>query len=212
MLTLVIDSCTDRGIVSLVEDGHVVYMAGLPFGLHNSRYLVPKVDEGLESIHKSSNDLDLIAVANGPGSYTGIRASVVVAKSLSYANKTPLVGVSSLVGFIPDHEGTFASIIDAKMAGCFLLKGESKDGKVTYTSKPEIWQIEHVGEQLEGIEMLVTPHGAAFQEKLQSQYPDANWQWQETGPDPLHIAERANERFQGGHYSTDGTVEILYMR
>ncbi len=212
MITLVIDSCTDRGIVSLIEDGKVDYMAGLPFGLHNSRYLVPKIDEGLEVVHKTPKDLDLIVAGIGPGSYTGIRAGVVVAKSLSYANKTPLVGICSLEGFFPDHEGSFAVLIDAKMAGCYMLKGERKDGKIVYTSSPEVRLLEHIGEQLEGVDVIVSPHCDVIKEKFKVQYPDKKWEWQETAPDPQYIAKRALEKYEKGDYSTDGTVEILYMR
>lgn len=212
MITLVVDSCTDRGLVSFVEDGKVSYMAGLPFGLHNSRYLVPKIDEGLESIHKEPKDIDLIVSGVGPGSYTGIRAGVVVAKSLSYANQTPLVGICSLEGFIPDHDGIFSVLIDAKMAGCYMLKGECKEGHIVYTSSPEVWLMEHIGEQLDGVEVIVSPHCDVLKNKFKLQYPDKEWKWQETAPNPQYMAKRAEEKYKKGEYSTDGAVEILYMR
>ena len=59
MLVLLIETCTERSEVTLFEDDHCLYFAGLPFGLHNSRYVVPKIEEGFHIIRKEPKHLDV---------------------------------------------------------------------------------------------------------------------------------------------------------
>lgn len=212
MLILVIDVCSDRGVTALIEGGKVDFCSGLPFGLHNSRYLVPKIEEGLISLGKDSKEIDLIAVGVGPGSYTGMRVGSVVARAMSYAHQTPLAGVSSLEGYLPDHEGPFAAMIDAKMAGCYLLKGEKRGEEVIYHSQPEVWTIEHVGAQLKGIKTLVSPNASSLKERIKETYPEKQWEWQESAINVQHFAARAELKYQNQEFSTDGTLDLLYMR
>ncbi len=212
MLVLVIDVCSDRGVAAFIQDGQVAYFAGLPFGLHNSKFLVPKIDEGLKAIDRRPDQIDLIAVGIGPGSYTGMRVGSMAAKSLSFAHKIPLVGVCSLEGYTPDHQGAFAAIIDAKMAGCYLLTGEREGEVISYTSSPEVCAMNHVGERLEGVEVIVSPNGQLLKEKIYEFSPDLQCKWQETAINVEHFASRAVQKFHEGKFSTDGSLELLYMR
>lgn len=212
MLTLLIETCTERGIVAIIEDDHCCYMAGLPFGLHNSRYLVPKIDEGLQSLKKKPKELDLIVVGVGPGSYTGIRVGAVVAKSMSYTCQVPLVGVSTLEGFIPDTTCSFAAIIDAKMAGIYFLKGKKENDNITYTSQPTVCKLEELMDHLNDVTILVSPHSNSLRKKVEGACPMASWSWQETAPNPIHLFKRAKEKFEKGEYSTDGSLDLLYLR
>ena len=57
---------------------------------------MPAIIKVLQSAHVDKKDLDAIVVAEGPGSYTGLRIGVTVAKTLAYALNIKLYGVSSL--------------------------------------------------------------------------------------------------------------------
>ena len=212
MLTLVIDVCSEHGITAFVKDGEILYFAGLPFGLHNSKFLVPKIEEGLKALGVDSSQIGLIAVGIGPGSYTGMRVGSMAAKSLSFAHQIPLVGVSSLEGYIPDQQGVFVAMIDAKMTGCYLMKGKKEGDTVTYSTGPEVWKIEHAGPIMEDVGVIVSPSCENLKEKFNQIYPEKCWQWQESGLDAVHFASRAGEKFQNGRYSIDGTLDLLYMR
>lgn len=212
MLSLLLDSCTERSIVSIVEDDHCLYMAGLPIGLHNSRYLLPKVEEGFETLGKKPQDLDFITVGIGPGSYTGIRVGVTVGKTMSYACKVPLIGVSSLEGFIPDCDGAFIAMIDAKMGGSYILTGKRVENHVVYLSEPEICSIDNLEKKIDGVDIIVGPYLEDLKKKIQTRYPKFNCQWQETAPDPIHLANRAQKKFENKEFSLDGSLDILYLR
>lgn len=208
MLTLILDSCTERGMVAFVNEEDILYVAGLPFGLHNSTFLVPKIDEGLTLLKKEPKDIELIAVTSGPGSYTGIRVGVAAAKSLSYACKIPLVSLYSLQGFIPDREGSFAAVLDAKMAGFYTMKGKKEGKKIIYETAPEVHGLEAAKEAIRGVNMIISPNCEPIRQKLGELPVD----WIETAPDPMHLYQLSLDKFRSGNYSTDGSVEILYMR
>lgn len=60
-------------------------------------------------------DLDRIVVAEGPGSYTGLRIAVATAKTLAYTLNIELVGMSSLLALVPyQQEGLFVPLMDAR--------------------------------------------------------------------------------------------------
>lgn len=63
---------------------------------NHSVRLMPTIQSLLDDLDLSPRELDGIAVAKGPGSYTGVRIGVATAKSLSWSLQRPLVGISSL--------------------------------------------------------------------------------------------------------------------
>ena len=136
----------------------------------------------------------------------------MAAKSLSFAHQIPLVGVCSLEGYISDHQGVFAAMIDAKMAGCYLMKGKKEEYTVTYLTGPEVWAIEHAGPSMENVEVIVSPHCESLKEKFKKTYPERQWEWQETAVNVEHFASIAERKYHNGDFSTDGSLDLLYMR
>jgi tRNA threonylcarbamoyladenosine biosynthesis protein TsaB len=63
---------------------------------NHSMYLIPAMQELMRSLHIVSGELGAIAVGVGPGSYTGVRIGVSVAKTCAWALGIPVIGVSSL--------------------------------------------------------------------------------------------------------------------
>ena len=70
--------------------------------LQHSVLLVPTIEAVFKEAGITAKDLTKIVVAEGPGSYTGLRIGVTVAKTLAKSLGIPLVGVSSLDVFLPD--------------------------------------------------------------------------------------------------------------
>ena len=65
-------------------------------GLTHSRTLMPMVDDLLKNCAKTLEDVDVIAVAAGPGSFTGLRIGMATAKGLAWPGDKPCAGVSTL--------------------------------------------------------------------------------------------------------------------
>lgn len=96
MFVLALDTTTRRGSVALVRDGHVLDVhAGDPNVTHGQR-LPSDVMMLLERNHLAARDIDLFAVASGPGSFTGLRIGIATMQGFALANARDIVGISAL--------------------------------------------------------------------------------------------------------------------
>ena len=96
MLTLAFESSAKAASVALCRDGALLSQYSQCSGLTHSRTLLPMAEDLLKNAELSMADIDLFAVAHGPGSFTGIRIGVSTVKGLAWALEKPCVGVSTL--------------------------------------------------------------------------------------------------------------------
>lgn len=96
MISLVIDTCNSNLLVALVKNDEIL-------SIHNERVysdmstkIFPAMQEVFSNAGILPNDIDNILVANGPGSFTGIRIGVTVAKTYAWALKKKIIPFSSL--------------------------------------------------------------------------------------------------------------------
>lgn len=209
MFSLLIDTSTERGVIAILNDSTLIYQAELPFGYQNSQYLLPEIAKAFEASGMTPQQLDFITLGQGPGSYTGIRLAASAAKAMAFALGIPVVGVGSLEGFVPDQDGAFAAILDAKVSGFYLLKGIKKEGTINLKSEPKVCALEDVQRQLEDVKVLVTPHAVPLQQKVPS---SSHWEWQEMPPNASYMGRLGVQKFQQGDVSKDGRIELLYLR
>ena len=96
MLVLALDTTTRRGSVALARDGAIVDVwAGDPAVTHGQR-LPGDLMRILDKQHQRVADVDLFAVAAGPGSFTGLRIGIATMQGLALANAKQMVGISAL--------------------------------------------------------------------------------------------------------------------
>ena len=206
MRGIVFDTCTERGVLAIVDGTTVIFQALLPFGLQNAQLLLPKLHEGLSETQLSLNALDYIAVGVGPGSYTGIRVGATAAKTLAYACQLPLIGICTLDAFVPDREGPFAVVIDAKIGGVYMQTGIQQKGSLEKTSGPLICAVDEAVKRLQGIPTLVTPNAEKIRPKFE---PAFSGHWIETAPSCQRLANLAQTQLKAGNTKP---FELLYMR
>lgn len=96
MMILGIESSAKAASAALCRDGALVAQYFQNSSLTHSRTLLPMIEDLLKNLEISLDDIGLIAVSRGPGSFTGIRIGVSIAKGLSWASETPVCGVSTL--------------------------------------------------------------------------------------------------------------------
>jgi tRNA threonylcarbamoyladenosine biosynthesis protein TsaB len=93
----------------------------------HAKYLVDRIDQLLKRNRISLDDIDEIIVGIGPGSYTGIRIAVMVAKMLAYTKNIPLKSISSLLFMTSGYKQRIAAMVDARRGNVFSAiydKGE----------------------------------------------------------------------------------------
>ncbi|RRJ64240.1 tRNA (adenosine(37)-N6)-threonylcarbamoyltransferase complex dimerization subunit type 1 TsaB [Paenibacillus oralis] len=93
---LAFDTSTSSLAVAVMEDGRLLAERSMHAERDHSSLLVTAIGECLDAAGLSKRDLTGIAVGAGPGSYTGIRIAVTTAKTLAWALRLPVYGVSSL--------------------------------------------------------------------------------------------------------------------
>ena len=96
MLILAFESSAKPASAALVKDGQLLSQYTQCSALTHSRTLLPMAEDMLKNAELRLSDVDLIAVAHGPGSFTGIRIGLSTVKGLAWAAEKPCVGVSTL--------------------------------------------------------------------------------------------------------------------
>ncbi len=87
MKILAVESSAVSASAAVTENGKIISEVYVSAGLTHSQTLLPMVNSCLETVNLSLDDIDTIAVANGPGSFTGIRIGVAAVKGLAFPNK-----------------------------------------------------------------------------------------------------------------------------
>ena len=116
MMLLAIDTATKWTGLALHNGRTIVAEAGWYSKNNQTVELAPAVDNMLKQSGVVANDLSGIAVAIGPGSYTGLRIGLGFAKGLVLANQTKLIGVPTLdilASAMPRSEGNLVVVAEA---------------------------------------------------------------------------------------------------
>ena len=92
---LALESSAVSAGAAVSVDGKIVAENFVNAGLTHSQTLLPMVDACLKTANSTVSDIDAVAIANGPGSFTGIRIGVAAVKGLCFGGKK-CIGVSTL--------------------------------------------------------------------------------------------------------------------
>lgn len=110
MKILALDSSGLVASVAIVEDGVMRAEYTINYKKTHSQTLLPMLDEIVQMTETELNTIDVIAVAGGPGSFTGLRIGSATAKGLGLALEKPLISVPTVQGLAYNYQG-FTQII-----------------------------------------------------------------------------------------------------
>ncbi len=132
MKTMIIDTSTSFLYVSFVDDKKEIFQKLLKTPNNHSENLLNAIKEGLSEHHLEVKDFSKIIVGIGPGSYTGLRVSTIVAKMFAWTLNIPLYTISSLdviaSGYY-DTDGKYGVTNIAKKDYLYTKVVEIKNGK-----------------------------------------------------------------------------------
>ncbi len=147
MRTLAIETSQKTGTLALFENERLLAEFELAAGQRTAASLAVGLRKLLDQHKLQAADLDLVAVASGPGSFTGLRVGVTAAKTLAYAAGAEVLGVDTLeviAAALPDEGVPAWTIVNAQrqqvFAARFVRRGEGLETLVaTHIADVDQW-------------------------------------------------------------------------
>ena len=123
-----IDTTSKYLYTGIVQDNNLLNERKKCLGKDMSVYVLNEVNEMFEEVNLRPRDIDKIMVCNGPGSFTGIRIGVTLAKMMSWALNIPIITISSLeaMASIKRDNILLVPIIDARRNACYAAIYDGK--------------------------------------------------------------------------------------
>lgn len=219
MKILAIDTSTNVASVAVTENNVILgeYTVNNKKKTHSQR-LMEMTDALLRATELDINDIDLFAVAHGPGSFTGLRIGVATAKALAHACKKPIIGVSTLEALaynVPFCEHIIASVMDAGKNRVYAASYIYDDG-FRELGEPEAMTIEECIESCGELLDIVfvgdgaMAHKALITEKLgdNAHFAPAN----ANGQTASALACCAYEKYKKGEITEYTDVNPVYLK
>ena len=163
MLILALESSAKAASVALMEGEKLIAQYSQCSGLTHSRTLLPMVDDMLKNTENTIAGVDLIAVAHGPGSFTGIRIGVSTVKGLAWAADKMCVGVSTLEAMAwhgVSAVGLICPVMDARRSQVYNALFEMTYGKPQRLCDDRAIAIEELAEEIRGKNAFLVGDGA----------------------------------------------------
>ncbi|MDO5152455.1 MAG: tRNA (adenosine(37)-N6)-threonylcarbamoyltransferase complex dimerization subunit type 1 TsaB [Eubacteriales bacterium] len=117
MLILAFETSAKAASVALLEDGRLLGESYQNTGLTHSQTLLVMAEDLLKQCGKTVGDITAVAVAEGPGSFTGVRIGVAAAKGFAWGGELPCYGVSTLEAMAESlgiYQGYVCPCMDAR--------------------------------------------------------------------------------------------------
>ena len=167
MLILAFESSARPASAALVRDGKLLAQSLQVSALTHSRTLLPMAEDLLKNTSLTLSDVDAIAVAHGPGSFTGIRIGVSTVKGLCWGAEKPCIGVSTLEAMAWHGlaaGGVICPVMDARRAQVYNALFRIEDGRPLRLCPDRAISLEDLSEELRalGESVFLVGDGAAL--------------------------------------------------
>lgn len=164
MIILALDSALSSCSAAVIRDGKILSELFENRLRGQAERLIPMCQEVCAQAGLSFDDLGMITVTRGPGTFTGVRIGLAAAKGLALALGVPLIGVTTLEVVAtnlaqdlgPDFAGRIAVAHDARRSEVYLQLFDLKNGTIHPASVPEAVALTDVGTHIrDGVAIMV---------------------------------------------------------
>lgn len=156
MRILSVDTSTMMSSISILEDNRIIGDYSVNQDQTHSEKLVLNIKRLLEDVKLTVNDIDLFAVAKGPGSFTGLRIGMTSIKAIAQALDKDIIGISTLeaMAFSVLKEGYIFPVIDARGKRYFSGLYRREDGELEKIFE-EILHEDEIYELVKGLDKYI---------------------------------------------------------
>ena len=167
MLILAFETTAKAGSVALLEDGKLLAESYQNTGLTHSQTLMVMAEDMLKQAGKTVADVTALAVAEGPGSFTGVRIGVAAAKGFAWGGEIPCYGVSTLEAMavtLGVYEGHVCACMDARRNQVYNALFLADEGRLERMSEDRAIALAELKTELEHIDgnIYLVGDGAAL--------------------------------------------------
>ncbi len=155
MRILAFETSAKAASVALVQDGQLLAESYQNTGLTHSQTILSMAQDLLKSCGLAPADLDAVAVAAGPGSFTGVRIGVAAAKGLAWGLELPCRGVSTLKAMalsLGVADGYVLAAMDARRGQVYNALFRAEQGGLTQIREDRAISLEELERDLESLE------------------------------------------------------------
>ncbi len=141
--------------LAIVEGSEVIAEFSLNAGITHSQTFLPLLDQMLRHSGTRLEDIDRIAVSQGPGSYTGLRIGIATAKGLALPTDKEIVPVSTLAGLaynIADEETIIFPLLFARTTELYYAQYRSEKGELTEVEAPQVLLLEEALQRIKQVQ------------------------------------------------------------
>ena len=155
MLILAFETTAKAGSVALLRDGKLLAESYQNTGMTHSQTLLSMAQDMLSAAGLQPSDVQAVAVAAGPGSFTGVRIGVAAAKGFAWGAQLPCYGVSTLEAMartLGAYSGTVVCTMDARRSQVYNAIFSAQAGKLNRLCEDRAISLEDLGKELENVE------------------------------------------------------------
>ena len=155
MLILAFETSAKAASVALMEHGKLLGESYQNTGLTHSQTLMVMAEDLLKQCGKTVNDVTAVAVAEGPGSFTGVRIGVAAAKGFAWGREIPCFGISTLEAMAESlgvYRGYVCACMDARRSQVYNALFYVDGGVVERRSEDRAISLADLGAELSQLE------------------------------------------------------------
>ena len=152
MLLLAFETSAKAGSVALMQDGKLLAESYQNTGLTHSQTIMSMAQDMLKSCGYTAQDVTAVAVAAGPGSFTGVRIGVAAAKGFAWGSQLPCYGVSTVESMalqLGIYEGIVVSVMDARRSQVYNAVFDARQGTLHRLCQDRAISLADLGKELE---------------------------------------------------------------
>lgn len=151
MLILAFETSAKAASVAVLDENRLLAEAYQNTGMTHSQTLLVMAEDLLKQCGKTVSDVSAVAVAAGPGSFTGVRIGVAAAKGFAWGAELPCYGVSTLEAMAESlgvFSGFVCPVMDARRSQVYNAVFSARDGKLERVAQDRAISLSELGEEL----------------------------------------------------------------
>ena len=217
MKILAIDTSALVATAALCEDGTPIAVCSQKSGLTHSATMLPIIKNIMDNTNTSIDDIDMFAVSEGPGSFTGIRIGIATVKGLAFGKNKICIGVSTLEALAENlvpFEGILCPVMNARRGQVYNALFRCKNGVTERLCPDRALAVTELAAELETLSAPFALCGDGVAEflrlapnstpiRIPASLEDQN---------AVSVAKVALRAFKKGESGTDADLKPIYLR